>query len=187
MASERKTRNRNRLANHMRISNQHRASRRKKIAKTLERQARKLRAKGIAVDLESLRAEYLSQHQVTTESDLEDDDAQIDVVGDADGCSGSSISSGAVDDKDRIALASLPPPPLPLLASMAATVAVVGQQQQHPSTPPPQQPQPLMVLKRRDSIGESVESGESDSQPSPKQSNQKRNSFSIDSLLYNRS
>lgn len=51
------------------------------MAKALERQARKLRAKGITVDIESLRAEYLSQHRVTSESDLEDDDVQIDVVG----------------------------------------------------------------------------------------------------------
>lgn len=61
--------------------------RRKKLAKALERQARKLRAKGITVDLEALRAEYLSQHRINqsdTESDGEhgDDDDQIDVVGD---------------------------------------------------------------------------------------------------------
>lgn len=59
----------------------YRARRRKKLSKALERQARKLRAKGITVDLESLRAEYLAQHRVTSESDLEDDDIQIDVVG----------------------------------------------------------------------------------------------------------
>lgn len=58
-----------------------RARRRKKIAKALERQARKLRAKGISVNIESLRSEYLAQHRVTTESDLDDDDIQIDVVG----------------------------------------------------------------------------------------------------------
>lgn len=55
--------------------------RRKKLSKALERQARKLRAKGIAVDIDSLRTEYLSQHRVASESDLEDDDIQIDVVG----------------------------------------------------------------------------------------------------------
>lgn len=58
-----------------------RARRRKKLAKALERQARKLRAKGITVDIETLKAEYLAQHRVTTDSDLDDDDIQIDVVG----------------------------------------------------------------------------------------------------------
>ncbi|XP_063695862.1 homeobox protein unc-4-like [Culicoides brevitarsis] len=64
-----------------------RSRRKKKLAKALERQARKLRAKGITVDLEALRNEYLSQHRINqsdTESDGEhgDDDDQIDVVGD---------------------------------------------------------------------------------------------------------
>lgn len=58
-----------------------RARRRKKLAKALERQARKLRAKGITVDIETLKAEYLAQHRVTNESDLDEDDIQIDVVG----------------------------------------------------------------------------------------------------------
>lgn len=51
------------------------------MTKALERQARKLRAKGITVDIETLKAEYLSQHRINSESDLEDDDIQIDVVG----------------------------------------------------------------------------------------------------------
>ncbi|XP_035774950.1 homeobox protein unc-4-like [Anopheles albimanus] len=65
------------------------ARRRKKIAKALERQARKLRAKGIAVDLEALKAEYLSQHRNNSGSDSEDDEDNdededpIDVVGGA--------------------------------------------------------------------------------------------------------
>lgn len=58
-----------------------RARRRKKLTKALERQARKLRAKGITVDIETLKAEYLAQHRIASESDLEDDDIQIDVVG----------------------------------------------------------------------------------------------------------
>ncbi|XP_058455450.1 homeobox protein unc-4 isoform X3 [Malaya genurostris] len=65
------------------------ARRRKKLTKALERQARKLRSKGIAVDLEVLKAEYLSQHRNTSSSDSEaggyddedDDEDQIDVVG----------------------------------------------------------------------------------------------------------
>lgn len=61
---------------------QNRARRRKKLAKALERQARKLRAKGISVDVDTLRTEYLTQHRVKSESDLEDDDVPIDVVGD---------------------------------------------------------------------------------------------------------
>uniref|UniRef100_A0A182QG11 Uncharacterized protein n=1 Tax=Anopheles farauti TaxID=69004 RepID=A0A182QG11_9DIPT len=69
-----------------------RARRRKKIAKALERQARKLRAKGITVDLEALKTEYLSQHRNNSGSDSEDDDDNdndnddedpIDVVGGA--------------------------------------------------------------------------------------------------------
>lgn len=58
-----------------------RARRRKKLSKALERQARKLRAKGITVDIETLKAEYLAQHRINSESDLDDDDIQIDVVG----------------------------------------------------------------------------------------------------------
>ncbi|XP_045475983.1 homeobox protein unc-4 isoform X1 [Harmonia axyridis] len=55
-----------------------RARRRKKLQKALERQARKLRAKGIAVDLVALKREYLSQRG----ADL-DSDSDIDVVGDS--------------------------------------------------------------------------------------------------------
>ena len=64
-----------------------RARRRKKLAKALERQARKLRAKGIAVDFETLKAEYLAQHRGNmqpNDSDIDEDDIQIDVVGDVD-------------------------------------------------------------------------------------------------------
>jgi homeobox protein Unc-4 len=64
-----------------------RAKRRKKIAKAIERQARKLRAKGISVDLEALRTEYVSQHrgQLINSSDSEDNDEDpIDVVGGTD-------------------------------------------------------------------------------------------------------
>lgn len=61
-----------------------RARRRKKLAKALDRQARKLRAKGIAVDLEALKAEYLSQHRHVFSDSEDDKDAEetmIDVVG----------------------------------------------------------------------------------------------------------
>lgn len=61
-----------------------RARRRKKLAKALERQARKLRAKGIAVDLEALKAEYLAQHKNTglySDSDGDGEECMIDVVG----------------------------------------------------------------------------------------------------------
>lgn len=56
-----------------------RARRRKKLQKALERQARKLRAKGIAVDLVALKREYLSQRGC----DGLDSDSDIDVVGDS--------------------------------------------------------------------------------------------------------
>ncbi|XP_018326476.1 homeobox protein unc-4 [Agrilus planipennis] len=56
-----------------------RARRRKKLQKALERQARKLRAKGITVDLVSLKREYLSQRG----ADGFDSDSDIDVVGDS--------------------------------------------------------------------------------------------------------
>lgn len=63
-----------------------RARRRKKLAKALDRQARKLRAKGIAVDLEALKAEYLAQHRNTglysdSDVDAEGEECMIDVVG----------------------------------------------------------------------------------------------------------
>lgn len=57
-----------------------RARRRKKLQKALERQARKLRAKGIAVDLVSLRRDYLNQRG----ADAFDSDSDIDVVGGGD-------------------------------------------------------------------------------------------------------
>lgn len=56
-----------------------RARRRKKLQKALERQARKLRAKGIAVDLVALKRDYLSQRG----TDGADSDSDIDVVGDS--------------------------------------------------------------------------------------------------------
>ncbi|XP_041978442.1 homeobox protein unc-4 isoform X3 [Aricia agestis] len=60
-----------------------RARERKKLAKALERQARKLRAKGIAVDLEALKTEYLAQHRNSgLYSDSDDgEECMIDVVG----------------------------------------------------------------------------------------------------------
>ncbi|CAG9812384.1 unnamed protein product, partial [Phaedon cochleariae] len=58
-----------------------RARRRKKLQKALERQARKLRAKGIAVDLVALKRDYLSQRG----AELLDSDSDIDVVGDSGG------------------------------------------------------------------------------------------------------
>lgn len=54
------------------------------MAKAIDRQARKLQAKGISVDFEALKAEYISQHKANgtfSDSDLEDDSIQIDVVG----------------------------------------------------------------------------------------------------------
>ncbi|XP_050298193.1 homeobox protein unc-4-like isoform X2 [Anthonomus grandis grandis] len=56
-----------------------RARRRKKLQKALERQARKLRAKGIPVDLIALKKEYLAQRG----TDTLDSDSDIDVVGDS--------------------------------------------------------------------------------------------------------
>ncbi|XP_019771599.1 homeobox protein unc-4 isoform X1 [Dendroctonus ponderosae] len=56
-----------------------RARRRKKLQKALERQARKLRAKGITVDLVALKREYLAQRG----TDAMDSDSDIDVVGDS--------------------------------------------------------------------------------------------------------
>lgn len=56
-----------------------RARRRKKLQKALERQARKLRAKGITVDLIALKREYLAQRG----GDPLDSDSDIDVVGDS--------------------------------------------------------------------------------------------------------
>ncbi|XP_044733548.1 homeobox protein unc-4-like [Chrysoperla carnea] len=76
-----------------------RARRRKKLAKALERQARKLRAKGIAVDLNALRREYLNQRGVT--GDFDSDCSDIDVVGGGD-------SDGADSDDDGLDSNSLP-------------------------------------------------------------------------------
>lgn len=70
-----------------------RARRRKKLQKALERQARKLRAKGIAVDLVALKREYLSQRG----ADGLDSDSDIDVVGDS-GAESEHFSSGVSGD-----------------------------------------------------------------------------------------
>ena len=70
-----------------------RARRRKKLQKALERQARKLRAKGITVDLISLKREYLNQRG----SDVLDSDSDIDVVGDS-GAESESFSSTSRDN-----------------------------------------------------------------------------------------
>lgn len=54
------------------------------MTKAIDRQARKLRAKGITVDLEQLKADYLAQHRgvvSNSESECEEEDP-IDVVGD---------------------------------------------------------------------------------------------------------
>ncbi|KAH8323161.1 hypothetical protein KR074_007964 [Drosophila pseudoananassae] len=72
-----------------------RAQRSKRMGKAIERQARKLRLKGIEVDLERLKADYLAAHKdhwlpnhQDEDQDLEDmgsyedDDLPIDVVGD---------------------------------------------------------------------------------------------------------
>ncbi|KAJ8926382.1 hypothetical protein NQ314_021271 [Rhamnusium bicolor] len=61
----------------------------KKLQKALERQARKLRAKGIAVDLVALKREYLSQRG----ADALDSDSDIDVVGDS-GAESENFNSG---------------------------------------------------------------------------------------------
>ncbi|KAJ3645983.1 hypothetical protein Zmor_023597 [Zophobas morio] len=66
-----------------------RARRRKKLQKALERQARKLRAKGIAVDLVALKREYLAQRG----AEGLDSDSDIDVVGDS-GAESESYSCG---------------------------------------------------------------------------------------------
>lgn len=108
-----------------------RARRRKKLAKALERQARKLRAKGIAVDVESLRTEYLTQHRVASESDLDDDDIQIDVVGedsDDEGCGPEDCSlrrSGeeeAEEDARVVAQSTRLPPPKLEMGGMTSNV-----------------------------------------------------------------
>lgn len=60
-----------------------RSRKRKRIAKAIERRAKKLRAKGISVDLEALKADYIAHHrgQFLNSSDSEDNDDPIDVVG----------------------------------------------------------------------------------------------------------
>ena len=64
-----------------------RVRRKKRINKAIERQARKLQAKGISVDIEALRADYIAQHYgqnySTSDSDDNDEDP-IDVVGGTD-------------------------------------------------------------------------------------------------------
>ncbi|XP_070493462.1 homeobox protein unc-4-like [Chironomus tepperi] len=67
------------------IKAREKARRKKRINKAIDRQARKLRAKGISVDIEALRADFIAQHYGqnynTSDSDDNDEDS-IDVVGD---------------------------------------------------------------------------------------------------------
>lgn len=84
----------------------YRARRRKKLSKALERQARKLRAKGITVDLEALKAEYLSQHRINAsdseddgEGDDDGDEDPIDVVGD-DSCGENEPEDCSIQRRD---------------------------------------------------------------------------------------
>ncbi|XP_017784057.1 PREDICTED: homeobox protein unc-4-like [Nicrophorus vespilloides] len=70
-----------------------RARRRKKLQKALERQARKLRAKGIAVDLVALKRDYLNQRG----ADILDSDSDIDVVGDS-GAESENMCGGSEHD-----------------------------------------------------------------------------------------
>ncbi|XP_030382373.1 homeobox protein unc-4 [Scaptodrosophila lebanonensis] len=93
-----------------------RAQQRKRIAKAIERQARKLRLKGIEVNLEQLRSDYMAQHglQLMAGADEEeaekvgavagddDDELPIDVVG---GVGGDSLENSP--------LPALPAPTLP--------------------------------------------------------------------------
>lgn len=53
------------------------------MKKAIERKARKLKAKGITVDLEALRADYIAQHrgQGFNSSESEQEEDLIDVVG----------------------------------------------------------------------------------------------------------
>lgn len=70
------------------------------MAKALDRQVRKLKAKGVAVDIEALKAEYISQHRDQFNSDSEFEDP-IDVVGGADDSDSESehISTSFEDTK----------------------------------------------------------------------------------------
>lgn len=64
--------------------------RRKKIARSIERRVKKLQAKGMTVDIEAIKAEYFAQNQHNRSDsdgdfdDLDNDDVQIDVVGEDD-------------------------------------------------------------------------------------------------------
>jgi hypothetical protein len=59
-----------------------RAQKKKRLEKAIDRQARKLRAKGIEVDMERLKADYIAQHRGQFLSSDSDENDTIDVVGD---------------------------------------------------------------------------------------------------------
>lgn len=56
------------------------------------------------MDVETLKAEYMAQHRLKTESDLDDDDSPIDVVGDDsdDEHDNSSIRDSIEDSSDNV-------------------------------------------------------------------------------------
>lgn len=58
-----------------------RARRRQKLTKAIERRARKLRAKGITVDLDELKSDYISQRRGQNFNFSDSDEDPIDVVG----------------------------------------------------------------------------------------------------------
>ncbi|EDW62472.2 uncharacterized protein Dvir_GJ16596, partial [Drosophila virilis] len=97
-----------------------RAQRSKRIAKAIERQARKLRLKGLDVNVEQLRADYLAAHRndIDHEHDeleqYEQDEPPIDVVG---VCSDSLDNSQSLTNQrscpeDSCDGSAPPPPPL---------------------------------------------------------------------------
>lgn len=104
------------------------AQRNKRIAKAIERQARKLRLKGLEVNVEQLRADYLAAHQQES-SDMElqqelergeqlDDELAIDVVGgdSLDNCNQRGCPDDSCDSSPVIKLEPLETlePPIPL-------------------------------------------------------------------------
>lgn len=72
-----------------------RARRRRKLEKALDRQARKLRAKGIHVDFVTLRRDYLNQRGFDA---LDSDCSDIDVVGGTDSGAESDTGNSSIRD-----------------------------------------------------------------------------------------
>ncbi|CRL04492.1 CLUMA_CG017573, isoform A [Clunio marinus] len=89
------------------LKQKERARKKKKLMKAIERQAKKLKAKGISIDFDTLKADYIAQHRgqnYNTSESEDDEEDPIDVVGDIDDkltSSNQTLNKNTRDDENN--------------------------------------------------------------------------------------